>query len=99
MSSFHIDARIDVKLEYEMAIRLGELILMSGTADKQLKALGHKLKNMDSEDEEDIDNGWQETSNEASVSQDWNDKYTSLNTMQEKISQAKRSRKIRWGMD
>ena len=47
MSSFHVDARIDLKLEYDLAIRLGEFILSSGTEDKQLMALGHKLANLD----------------------------------------------------
>lgn len=49
MSSFHVDSRINLKLEYELAIRLGELILGAGTEDKQLLALGHKLANMDDE--------------------------------------------------
>lgn len=49
MSSFHVDARIDVKLEYELAVRLGEFIVNSGTVDKQIMALGYKLKNMDEE--------------------------------------------------
>lgn len=52
MSSFHVDGRINVKMEYELAIRVGELILRSGTDDKQILALGHKLANMDEENEE-----------------------------------------------
>ena len=49
MSSFHVDQRIDVKLEFELAIRLGELILNCGTEDKQILALGHKLAKVDEE--------------------------------------------------
>lgn len=52
MSSFHVDSRINLKLEYELAIRLGEMILRAGTEDKQILALGHKLANMDEEKQE-----------------------------------------------
>ena len=52
MSSFHIDARIDIKLEYELALRLGEFILSSGTVDKQILALGHKLNNMEADEDQ-----------------------------------------------
>ena len=50
MSSFHVDARVNVKLEYELAMRLGEFILSSGTEDKQFLALGHKLVSIDEEE-------------------------------------------------
>ncbi len=50
MSSFHVDGRVSIKLEYDLAMRLGEFILSSGTEDKQFIALGHKLLNLD-EDE------------------------------------------------
>lgn len=50
MSSFHVDGRVSVRLEYDLAMRLGEFILSSGTEDKQFVALGHKLLNLD-EDE------------------------------------------------
>lgn len=51
MSSFHVDARVSIKLEYDLAARLGEFILASGTEDKQLLALGYKLVNIDNEEE------------------------------------------------
>ncbi len=51
MSSFHVDARVSVKLEYELAVRLGEFLLGSGTDDKQILALGHKLNNLEEEEE------------------------------------------------
>lgn len=50
MSSFHVDGRVSIRLEYDLAMRLGEFILSSGTEDKQFLALGHKLLNLD-EDE------------------------------------------------
>jgi len=52
MSSFHVDARVSIKLEYELAVRLGEFLLQSGTDDKQVLALGHKLNNLEEEEEQ-----------------------------------------------
>jgi hypothetical protein len=46
MSSFHVDGRISIKLDVELADRLGQLIMKSGSEDKQLVALGWKLVNM-----------------------------------------------------
>jgi hypothetical protein len=51
MSSFHVDSRVSLKLEYDLATRLGEFILSSGSEDKQLLALGYKLVNIDNEEE------------------------------------------------
>jgi len=59
MSSFHVDSRINLKLEYELAIRLGEMILRAGTEDKQILALGHKLANMDEDKQEFAAPKWQ----------------------------------------
>jgi hypothetical protein len=50
MSSFHVDGRVTIKLEYELAMRLGEFILNARTEDKQFVALGHKLLNLDEEE-------------------------------------------------
>ena len=47
MSSFHVDGRIAVKLDFDLAIRLGEFILAKGSEDKQIQALAHVLVNMD----------------------------------------------------
>lgn len=47
MSSFNVDARIVVKLEYDLAVRVGEYLLNSGTEDKQILALGHRLVKVD----------------------------------------------------
>ena len=54
VSSFHVDSRINLKLDYELAIRIGEVILRAGTEDKQILALGHKLANMDEENQESV---------------------------------------------
>jgi len=51
MSSFHVDGRVSIKLEYDLAMRLGEFILSSCSEDKQFVALGHKLLNLDEDDE------------------------------------------------
>jgi hypothetical protein len=48
--AFDIDDRVSLKLEYELAVRLGEFILKAGTEDKQLVALGHKLYNLEEDD-------------------------------------------------
>lgn len=110
MSSFHVDSRINLKLEYELAIRLGEMILRAGTEDKQILALGHKLANMD-EDKQEFVPKWQGNAVRQS-GQFWakhEDEYVHerfegeekptqnipVATMQDKI----RSRKIRWGIE
>lgn len=110
MSSFHVDSRINLKLEYELAIRLGEMILRAGTEDKQILALGHKLANMD-EDKQEFESkwqgnqirqhgqfsGWEKHENEHVVER-FEDKPVQgipVATMQDKI----RSRKIRWGIE
>lgn len=55
MSSFHVDSRVTVKFDFDLATRLGDFILESGTADKQFLALGHKLQNLALEDENEED--------------------------------------------
>ena len=47
MSAFHVDARIALKLHFDLAVRLGEIILNSRPNDGQLRALGHNLVNLD----------------------------------------------------
>jgi hypothetical protein len=51
MSSFHIDERVSLKLEYDFAVCLGEFILESGTEDKKILALGHRLNNLEGNEE------------------------------------------------
>ena len=111
MSSFHVDSRINLKLDYELAIRIGELILRAGTEDKQILALGHKLANIDEENQEPVTRR-QETRQHGQFSS-WakseevpsNERYSvavekpmqeaSVPAVQDKI----RSRKIRWGIE
>jgi len=108
MSSFHVDSRINLKLDYELAIRIGELILRAGTEDKQILALGHKLANMDEENQEPVArlqgtrqhgqfSGWSKyDSNEKySVAVEKPMQEASVPAVQDKI----RSRKIRWGIE
>lgn len=52
MSSFHIDDRIEIKMEVELCTRLGEFIVNSGTPDKQIMALGHRLMSLVENEEE-----------------------------------------------
>ena len=52
MSSFHVDGRISIKLEYDLAVRLAEFILNSGTEDKQVLALAHKLSQIDDDEQQ-----------------------------------------------
>lgn len=52
MSSFHIDDRIEVKIEIDLASRIGEFIVKSGTVDKQIMAFGHRLAALCKEQEE-----------------------------------------------
>lgn len=51
MSSFEIDSKISISLEYDLAVRLGEFIVEKGTEDKQLAALGYNLSNLDKDEE------------------------------------------------
>lgn len=58
MSSFHVDARITLKVEYELAVRLGKYILDSGTEDKQILAMAHKLCNLDEDEDDEPEPKW-----------------------------------------
>lgn len=58
--SFQVDGRVSIKLEYELAIRLGEFLLNSKTEDKQFLALGHHLLNLEENDENDRKNYYSE---------------------------------------
>ena len=49
-SAFTIDSKIEIKLDYEFAVRLGSFILNSNTIDKQIKALGFQLSNLEEEE-------------------------------------------------
>jgi hypothetical protein len=106
MSSFHVDARIDVKLEYELAVRLGEFIVNSGTVDKQILALGFKLYNMDEESTTPVQNSkWQNKipSEESSFASEWTEAENSYDatkistSMHDKVKRARVGSKIRWG--
>jgi len=42
-NAFEIDPRVSISLEFDLAVRIGEFIVRSGTADKQIMAFGHRL--------------------------------------------------------
>ena len=105
MSSFHVDGRISVKLEYELALRLGELIFASGTEDKQLRALGHKLLNIEEEENQTPPNKWIPRANpmNSSIVSEWQDnegdQAVPVSNMRDKVI-AKRTRTThKWGLD
>lgn len=52
MSSFHVDDRITLKIEFDLAVRLGEFIVQSGSSDKQIMAFGHRLMSLEKKQEE-----------------------------------------------
>ena len=47
MASFHVDGRVCVRMEMDLVVRLGEFLVKADTVDKQLKALGHRLVELD----------------------------------------------------
>ncbi len=49
--SFDIDPRIPIRLNVDLAFRLGEFIVKSGTADKQIMAFGHRLLSIEEKEE------------------------------------------------
>lgn len=105
MSSFHVDARINVKMEVELALRLGEMILASGTEDKQIRALGHMLSNIDKDEPvSPPDNKWIPPSekHESSIVSEWQEPQqvrTSLGSMRQKVQNRKYVREEKWGVE
>lgn len=106
MSSFHVDGRISIKLEYELAVRLGEFIIKSGTLDKQIIALGYKLYNMDEENAPaPVVQKWQNNpSEESSFASEWSeaestfeDREAKVASIHDKVKRARMGNKIRWG--
>jgi hypothetical protein len=57
---------LPLRFDYELAIRLGKFILKSGTEDKQILAMGHKLSNLDEDEDSQVESGW------TSQSSGWN---------------------------
>lgn len=49
--SFEVDPRVPIKIEIDLAVRLGEFIVKSGTADKQIMAFGHRLLALEEKEE------------------------------------------------
>lgn len=55
---FEIDDRIPLKIEFDLAVRLGEFIVNSGTPDKQIMAFGHRLLALDQKPECEQNKKW-----------------------------------------
>jgi len=49
--AFIVDNRINVLLDFDLAIRVGETLLKAGVADNQMVALGHQLVNLGADPE------------------------------------------------
>jgi hypothetical protein len=50
-NAFEIDPRVSISLDFDLAVRIGEFIVRSGTADKQIMAFGHRLLSIEEKDE------------------------------------------------
>lgn len=106
MSAFHVDDRIEIKMEVGLAVRLGQFVLSppgERVQDTQLLALAHKLCNLledeDANKEEDWVGGSENVVPTASAS-----KYSSAEFQDKKhirtMHDVMTSRnKIRWGVD
>ena len=57
MSSFHVDGRITVKMEYDLAMQLGEFIQANRPEDPKLRAFGYQLLNLEDSSNEPYDVG------------------------------------------
>lgn len=106
MSSFHVDGRITIRMEYELAIRLGEFIAKSRPVDKQIAAFGWKLARLAEEEQEGGD--WSEPAipvirEDRPEVNSWSRPEPSAapmvksSSMHDKIAMARSSDKIRWG--
>jgi len=50
-NAFEIDPRVSISLEFDLAVRIGEFIVKSGTSDKQIMAFGHRLLSIEEKEE------------------------------------------------
>jgi hypothetical protein len=50
-SAFEIDPRVSISLDFDLALRIGEFIVRSGTVDKQIMAFGHRLLSIEDKEE------------------------------------------------
>lgn len=49
--SFEVDPRVPIMIDIDLAIRIGEFIVNSGTVDKQIMAFGHRLVALEDKEE------------------------------------------------
>ena len=52
-NAFDIDPRVSLSIDFDLAVRLGEFIVKSGTVDKQIMAFGHRLLSLDESENQD----------------------------------------------
>lgn len=107
MSSFHVDGRIAIKMEYELAVRLGEFINKARPVDRQIAALGHRLSRLADEEQQSENGEWNEPS--IPVAREDRPEVNSWSrpepcaapvvksSMHDKIAMVRSPDKIRWG--
>lgn len=108
MSAFHIDGRIGLKMEYELAIRLGEFINKMKPMDRQIAALGARLAQLDeqgpSQWNSDLPSYKEDEDDEREMLQgvtlkDIGEKFAVSNSMHHKVNvvRSEKANKVRWG--
>jgi hypothetical protein len=107
MSSFHVDGRITIKMEYELAIRLGEYITKTRPADKQIAAFAWKLARLAEEEQGETGEDWNEPAipvarEEKPGFNGWSRPEPGpapvvKTNMHDKIAMARSPEKVRWG--
>lgn len=103
MSAFHVDDRIDIKMEVGLAVRLGQFILSppgERVQDTQLLAFAHKLCNLLEDEDGNKEESW--GNEESHISSE--SKYGGVDTQEKKHVRTMRDvmtsrNKIRWGVD
>ena len=93
MPAFHVDARIVLKLDIDLAVRLGEILLDSHSSDAQVKALGHNLVNLDEEKKQEGRQDWNSDKwKKEPVHSEWKPPLSSANmTMHDAVALMKNS--------
>lgn len=57
-NAFDMDPRVSLSIDFDLAVRLGEFIVKSGTVDKQIMAFGHRLLSLDESESENHERKW-----------------------------------------
>lgn len=112
MSAFHVDGRISLKMEYELAIRLGEFINKMKPMDRQIAALGARLAHLDdqgpsqwSSERSEFETDYKDDSEEremvhhGATAGEIGEKFSVSNSMRNKVGaiRSDKTNKVRWG--